>query len=126
MTQTMLRNFSPITCRFGINSRRLLSTNSNVFPWRHSAVALDRTVNSDDLSGQPQNSRASFFRYVLASRALNKSYWQIFLFTDWKHELAADFAYAFQMGVASILSERFQGTVERRENLISVGRIYHP
>jgi hypothetical protein len=108
----MLLNFCPIVGRLGIYSRRLLSSNSNVFPWRHSLVALDRTVNSDDLSGQPQNSRASFFRYVLASRELNKSYWQIFLFSDWKKDLAADFAYAFQMGVASILSERFQGTIE--------------
>ena len=101
--------FRSIACRLSATNQRQYSTEKTVFPWRHSPVALDRTVTVDDLSGQPQNQLALFFRYILASRELNKTYFQILLQSAWRKELAADFSYAFQVGIASLLAELFQG-----------------
>ena len=97
--------------RVGIFSRRQICTETLFFPWRHDAGAMERVLKPNDLSGQPQNQRARYFRYVLAARELNKTYFQILLSSAWQNDLATDFSYAFQMSVASLLSEKFQGKI---------------
>ena len=100
-----------MSCRVGIFSRRQIGTESQFFPWRHDTGTMERVLEPNDLSGQPQNQRARYFRYILAARELNKSYFQILLSSAWQSELATDFSFAFQMSLASLLSEKFQGTI---------------
>mmetsp|Transcript_1750 Transcript_1750/g.2438 ORF Transcript_1750/g.2438 Transcript_1750/m.2438 type:complete len:326 (+) Transcript_1750:183-1160(+) len=78
------------------------------FPWRHSKAELQRVVDQDDLSGMPNNARARFVRRALAARELDKGWLDIFLTDAWKEELASDMQWAFQMGVAGMLSRTFK------------------
>jgi hypothetical protein len=65
------------------------------FPWHHSPHALERIVNSDDLSGMPNNFRARFVRKMIAGRELNLNFWDMLPLgfeRGWEEELARNFA----------------------------------
>lgn len=85
------------------------SSSDIVFPWRSSAVELQRLVEQDDLSGQSNSLRARFFRGALAGREMGLSWFQVLLWPTWQQELADDLVWAFQKGLAGLLSKTFRG-----------------
>jgi hypothetical protein len=93
-----IRRFNTTTA-----SRALTNT---PFPWRSSPIALDRVVSGDDLSGQAQVFNERWIRAAVAGRLLGVPWIHIFLNT-WKQELADDLRWAFQKGLAGVLSNTF-------------------
>lgn len=78
------------------------------FPWRHSAVEHQRVIDKDDLSLSPTNTaRGRFARCAFAARELDVGWFDIFLTGTWKYDLASDMKWAFQKGVAGLLSHTF-------------------
>lgn len=75
-------------------------------------MTLERIVNQNDLSGMSLNARARFVRTSSAARELDVPWIQILLTQSWKTRLAEDFAWAFQKGVAGILSRTFRVPLE--------------
>ena len=81
------------------------ATSSPPFPWRSSPILLDRLQVPDNLSGS-QVSRSPFHntvREAFAAHKLQYGFLSIFLGT-WKQELADDLGWAFQKGLAGLLS----------------------
>jgi hypothetical protein len=78
---------------------------SSPFPWRSSPILLDRLEVPNDLSGS-LSSRSAFHisvRQAFAARKLQYGFPSIFL-GSWKQELADDLGWAFQKGLAGLLS----------------------
>lgn len=74
-----------------------------VFPWRSSTVVLDRLETRNDLSGALQDPIDRWKR-VLEVGVLIKYSWLEVILGSWKQQLAEDMGWAFQKGVAGLLS----------------------
>jgi hypothetical protein len=81
------------------------------FPWRHAAEPLERVVAMDNLSGLPIQiqQQESFLQKVVMANMLGRSWYELFLPSVWKASLANDFSWAFQKGLAALLSRVFSG-----------------
>lgn len=78
------------------------------FPWRHSPDPLQRVIERNDLSVPPHHARAKFVRKTLAMRELGASFFQCMFSRSWEQKLAEHFTWAFQRGVAGLLSKTFE------------------
>lgn len=85
-----------------------LSIKKLKFPWRHSPDPLQRVIERNDLSVPPHHARAKFVRKTLAMRELGASFFQCMFSSSWEQKLAEHFRWAFQRGVAGLLSKTFQ------------------
>mmetsp|Transcript_26880 Transcript_26880/g.55022 ORF Transcript_26880/g.55022 Transcript_26880/m.55022 type:complete len:347 (-) Transcript_26880:196-1236(-) len=81
------------------------------FPWRHSPHPLERITNRDDKSGLRQTRRARFVRKMLVANEMEVP-WLSKLTGSWENDMARDFAWAFQRGLAGLLSCTFQVPME--------------
>jgi hypothetical protein len=80
------------------------------FPWRHSPEPLPRVVGGDNLSGVPvPNQKDTYFQEVMMGAMLRREWYELLLPLMWKESLASDCAWAFQKGLAALLSRTFQG-----------------
>jgi hypothetical protein len=86
-------------------------TTPSSFPWRHAAEPLERVVAMDNLSGLPiqTQQQESFSHKVVMANMLGRSWYELFLPSVWKASLANDFSWAFQKGLAALLSRVFSG-----------------
>ena len=76
-----------------------------LFPWRSSPIILDRLQDPDDLSGTPSQTRWSrWARQGLVARQLQVG-WLPILLGSWKGALAEDMGWAFQKGLAGVVSK---------------------
>ena len=88
------------------------------FPWRHSPDPPARFRDADDLSGMPNNWRGRTLRRMLACRELGitplESLKLPFGFThQWEDELGSNFATAFKLGLAELISRAaFRGRLD--------------
>mmetsp|Transcript_8191 Transcript_8191/g.11948 ORF Transcript_8191/g.11948 Transcript_8191/m.11948 type:complete len:356 (-) Transcript_8191:287-1354(-) len=82
------------------------------FPWKSSEEPVDRIQEGNDLSGLPKSSRTRYFRPLLVASELNVPLWEALISSGWRYELAQDFSYAFQKGVAGLLSWKYQVPME--------------
>jgi hypothetical protein len=84
------------------------------FPWRHAAEPLERVVAMDNLSGLPIQiqQQESFLQKVVMANMLGRSWYELFLPSVWKASLANDFSWAFQKGLAALLSRVFSVPIQ--------------
>jgi hypothetical protein len=67
-------------------------------------------VEGDNLSGVPvPNQKDSYFEEVMMGAMLRREWYELLLPQIWKESLASDCAWAFQKGLAALLSRTFQG-----------------
>jgi len=95
------------------SSRNLLCTyrrftanavSTPIFPWRSSNVMLDRLETPNDLSGSPdQDAIGLWKRTSMVGRHFRYS-WLELLIGSWKQPVAKDMGWAFQKGLAGLLS----------------------
>ncbi|EED90836.1 predicted protein [Thalassiosira pseudonana CCMP1335] len=94
------------------------------FPWRHSPTTPTRVLDGDDLSGMPNNFRARLVRKIIASRELNRTFWEVvpvpFYVHEWEGELASNFTTAFSLGLEELLRTVFKVPVKNDYPVISV------
>lgn len=85
------------------------------FPWRHESDLPARFDAKDDLSGMPNNFRASLFRRLVSCKELNLSMFDAFpipFFTrQWEEELAENFKMAFSAAMDELLFSIYRGVV---------------
>jgi hypothetical protein len=75
------------------------------FPWRSSPILLDRLAFPNNLSGTPpfRSPLHSWIRHGFAAAKLQYG-WPAILLGTWKRDLADDLGWAFQKGLAGLLS----------------------
>jgi hypothetical protein len=107
----MLRRSFPVVRRIGADGIRQCQFSTGptvIFPWRSSPIVLERMAAGDDLSGQNQVFFERWIRAAVAGRAMGVDWVYIFANT-WKRGLADDLGWAFQKGLAGVLSRSCSG-----------------
>ena len=86
----------------------------STFPWRHAAEPLERVLQRDNLSGLPiqTQQQESFLQKLVMAHMLGRDWYELFLPSVWKASLANDCSWAFQKGLAALLSRVFSGNHE--------------
>lgn len=84
------------------------SSESPQFAWRHSTEPIQRLATGDNLSGLPLDKQEdTFFQQVMLGSMLNRDWFELLFPQMWKDSLANDCTWAFQKGVAALLSRLF-------------------
>lgn len=91
-----------------ISQRFFSEAAAPVFPWRSSTTLLDRLETPNDLSGAPQTSFGRWIRMASVGRHFRGSVSDL-IFGTWKQPLADDMGWAFQKGLAGLLSHHLSG-----------------
>ena len=85
--------------------------NRKHFPWRCSPVLLHRLMENDDLSGSTNTQMARLMRRTTAGRVMGFDLSNSVMFGLFANEeLADNLAWAFQKGLAGLLSWTFKST----------------
>mmetsp|Transcript_31006 Transcript_31006/g.47285 ORF Transcript_31006/g.47285 Transcript_31006/m.47285 type:complete len:313 (-) Transcript_31006:278-1216(-) len=103
----MLRKFTVSSSieRKNISQRLFSEAAAPIFPWRSSPTLLDRLETPNDLSGAPQTSFGRWIRTASVGRYFRASISDL-MFGTWKQPLANDMGWAFQKGLAGLLSNQ--------------------
>jgi len=70
-------------------------------------------VDQDNLSGLPiDKQKDTFFQEIMLASMLRRDWHELLLPSVWKDSLANDCSWAFQKGLAALLSHVFRGEVD--------------